>query len=225
MHRRNLRLLGVLLGMTAFLLLPKGSGHGLLTRGVLTLAFIECLYAISTNRRLFIIAAVLLLPGLISNWVDKFFPNPLLMGFSLFAQAAFLIYAAALLLGSVLSSNHRVSSDSILAAVNVYLILGVIWTFFYLMAFQSDPHAFRFANTLPEAPQRADQLTAHISQLAYYSFVTLSTLGYGDVTANASITRLLAVFEALCGQLYLVILMAGLVGRHTETKRNPNGEP
>ena len=46
----------------------------------------------------------------------------------------------------------------------------------------------------------------------YFSFVTLTTVGYGDITPSADITRLLACLEAICGQFYLGVLVAGMVG-------------
>ena len=88
----------------------------------------------------------------------------------------------------------------------VYLLLGGIWSFFYHLAAFTIPQAFHWIHGQPPgnptAPQRA---------LLYFSYITLTTTGYGDITPAAPLTRTLALFEALAGQLYLVITLARLV--------------
>jgi hypothetical protein len=61
------------------------------------------------------------------------------------------------------------------------------------------------------------------SQLIYYSFVTLTTVGYGDVTAASMIARSYSVLEAVIGQLYLTVLVAGLVGLHISQSTERKG--
>ena len=91
---------------------------------------------------------------------------------------------------------HRIAG-----AVAVYLLLGLIWTRLYQVVELASPGAFRVPDG--ESPNSAS--------LAYFSFVTLATLGYGDISPINIVARDLAVLEAIMGQLYLVILISRLV--------------
>lgn len=106
------------------------------------------------------------------------------------------------LLREVLASGP-VDSDRLYAAVSAYLLIGLAFASAYEAIAFWKPEAFRFSGTGFDA-----------DTLFYFSLVTLSTVGYGDVVPNMSETRVLAVSEAIAGQLYLAILMARLVGLH-----------
>ena len=96
-------------------------------------------------------------------------------------------------------SHHR-----ILGAVAVYLLLGLMWASAYALVHQLHPAAF--AGAVGETP---------VAQIwIYYSFVTLTTVGYGDITPVHPVARSLAIGEALTGQLYLAITLARLVALH-----------
>lgn len=97
-------------------------------------------------------------------------------------------------------------------AVAVYLLLGLEWTNFYELVFRLWPDAFHFT--------RFEQAAARPTHgLAYFSFVTLTTLGYGDITPLHPVARSLAVGEALVGQLYPAILIARLVSMEIASRR------
>ena len=88
------------------------------------------------------------------------------------------------------------------AAASGYLLLGWAWSGLYTWALHVDPTgSFRDPDQVSEA-----------GGLLYFSFVTLTTLGYGDIVPVSLATRMLVVLEAIVGQLYLVILVARLVG-------------
>ena len=102
---------------------------------------------------------------------------------------------------SVALRTGAVDLEKIAAAVSVYLFIGLIWRDLYSMVNLVIPGAYN---------------TAVLDQIdfLYYSFVTLSTLGYGDVLPVIGPTKALAYIEAIIGQLYLTILVARLVGLH-----------
>src|SRR5262249_49443482 len=105
-------------------------------------------------------------------------------------------------------------------AVAVYLLLGVIWSGCYRLVIHFDPAAF----SMPE-PITEDTVMA---KLVYFSFVTLTTVGYGDVTAVHPMARSLALLEALTGQLFPAVLIARLVGMeisHREASREESARP
>lgn len=102
--------------------------------------------------------------------------------------------------------EERVPLKRIAGAVSVYLLLGLIWARLYQVVELVSPGAFRVP--VGESPNSA--------ALTYFSFVTLATLGYGDIAPANIVARDLAVIEAIMGQLYLVILISRLVTEGVE---------
>ena len=114
---------------------------------------------------------------------------------------------------------RRVTAAHLSSAVFAYLLIGVVWTFLYLLVWIGADDSF------DGIPARAEFLVGDGSvgvgrlelrgqvteQLSYFSFVTLTTLGYGDVSPVGHVARSLATLEALIGQVYLTVLVAHLV--------------
>ncbi len=105
--------------------------------------------------------------------------------------------------------RYRVNHEVIFAAICVYLILGILWSFAYDILDIVQPHSF---SGLTNDHQRKDDLY-------YFSYVTLATLGYGDIVPLTRPARSLAIVEAVTGQLYLAILISRLVGMHVAQLR------
>jgi hypothetical protein len=99
--------------------------------------------------------------------------------------------------------------DAIFGAVCGYLLLGIIWALVYSAVETASPGSFTSA-TSSKTEMVAGRLDRGV--LSYYSFITLATVGYGDVTPSTPLARTLAWIEAITGQFYLAILVAGLVG-------------
>lgn len=97
-----------------------------------------------------------------------------------------------------------IDDNKIVGAICIYLLLGMIWTIMYLLIAQAVPDAF---NGLQQAPWYDN-----FSELSYYSFVTLTTLGYGDISPKLPVPKFLAYMEAVVGVLYIAILVASLIG-------------
>jgi hypothetical protein len=89
-----------------------------------------------------------------------------------------------------------------MCAVCVYFFIGLMWSFVFSVLESLQPGSFRFGQGL----------TANVKNFIYYSFVTQTTLGYGDITPVTPPARNLSVLEAIIGQLYLAVLIARLVG-------------
>ena len=107
-------------------------------------------------------------------------------------------------------TQRRVNSNTIFAAVSVYLLIGIVFgTVFSWMAYV-DPAIF----DPPQSVETGD------SSLFYYSFVTLTTLGFGDISPVSEGARALTVIEALLGQVYLVVLIARLVAMHIARRQS-----
>ena len=125
------------------------------------------------------------------------------------------IVSVAVLAAMVLLQVFRagpITGYRIQGSIAAYLLLGLTWTEIYDLIYVAVPHAFRFADA-------ADEISRHRHDLLYYSFVTLTTMGYGDIVPAHPIARSLAVAEALVGQLYPAILIARLVSMQIESRR------
>lgn len=116
-------------------------------------------------------------------------------------------------LGSVLR-QREVTRETISMSISVYLLLGLNWALLYAVIFQLQPHAFRFGESpLPIRGSSPDPLHV-LPAFIYFSLITLTTIGYGDITPLTLQARYAALAEGLTGQLYLAILVARLVGMY-----------
>lgn len=100
--------------------------------------------------------------------------------------------------------KNEVTFDLIMAAACAYILLGMLWAYAYYFVESFHPNSFRVA----ENP--VDDLW----NFYYYSFVTLTSVGYGDIVAITKSARALSILEAIMGQLYLAIMISWLVGQH-----------
>lgn len=115
---------------------------------------------------------------------------------------AFLALVIVVLVKSIFS-GYRMTSDKLYAAISSYLLIGLFWTIVYFFIEDLDPSAF--GRVMP-------QWSGSVSELIYFSFTTLSTLGYGDITPKTPFTQTAAYLEAVMGQLFVAILIARMVG-------------
>jgi len=208
MRERYVHLLIALLLM--FVLYPLAMETGLARwfRVVMMLVLAASAYAVSRRRRVLVIALALGLPALAAQASAIALP-----GRDTFIVAAclgflFLIFVTVVILGSVLSPG-KVTRDKIAGAICVYLLLGMVWAFVYTLLGHTQPGAFRIPEEVMLGMGQGSQYT-----FFYYSFVTLTTLGYGDITPTTPFAQTLAWLEATIGQLYMAILIARLVGLH-----------
>jgi len=104
---------------------------------------------------------------------------------------------------------RKVTFNVLMAGISTYLLIGLAWTMFYLIVWGLMPDAFSGAVTAT-----ADA-GVHTRELLYYSFVSLTTVGYGDITAVSPLARALSVLEVLSGVLYLGVLVARLVSMYS----------
>lgn len=198
------------------LLQPFVEGHHA-TEGILgvfySVVLLAAVYAVSDRRSHWVVALVLGMPGLIefglfTGGVDF----PLLDRYGSVHMIPFHLYTTWLLLRSTLEAK-RVTRDTICSAICVYLLIGMTWSLFYglLVAFQ--PGAFHM--TIPIEGRTTPDWT----DLLYYSFVTLLTVGYGDITPATRHARSLSILEALVGILFIAVLISRLVSMY-----RPRGE-
>ena len=171
---------------------------------LLTFILLSGAYAISNKYYISIIAALLALPMLVSIWFAYFIDIPLLS----FIGCCFGIFFFTYIIFHILSfifRAHHVTLNVIYGAVLVYLLIGFMWVFFYALLNKIEPESFYIGKS-----SMRDQRFI----LVYYSFVTLTTLGYGDITPLSSPASSFSILEAIVGQIYMTVLIARLVGIH-----------
>ena len=127
----------------------------------------------------------------------------------LFELILFYCWATWLAAKQVLFSGP-IDGHKIVGAICIYLLMGLIWALLYLFIAQTIPDAFNGLEQLVWYDNFAD--------VAYFSFVTLTTLGYGDISPIIPIARFLVYMEAIVGVFYMAILVASLIGIRTSAK-------
>lgn len=128
---------------------------------------------------------------------------------SLICSFLFLLIVISISLQQMLHSD-QVNLHNVAGAICVYLLLGIIWAQVYYFVNIIMPGSFKGNLSLDIHMQSFD--------FVYYSFVTLSTLGYGEIVPLSATARSLAYMEAIFGQFYIAILVAGLVSIHITNK-------
>jgi Ion channel len=202
--------------LTAILLLlvtqPAFSGH-VYAESVATitisLVLLAALYAFRSTRSYFVVALILLFPAMGCRLVLLFTFNPTLELVGAISSCMFLAVTVVTLV-SRLFSVRSVTLDMISAAICAYLLMGV--TFAYAFAIVELQHPGSFSAALLQRPtNRIAPLLASFHSLLYYSFVCLTTTGFGDISPISEGARSLSVMEAVFGQLFIATLIARLV--------------
>lgn len=102
--------------------------------------------------------------------------------------------------------SPRVTLDTIFAAIVAYQLAALAFAVLYHLIVAFAPHSFAFPQNVP-----GDEREGLMVQLIYFSFVTIATLGYGDIVPRAPLTQMIASVEATLGQFYIAVVIAWLV--------------
>jgi len=160
--------------------------------------------AVGHRRRTLVIATVLLMPALAGKWLNHFSPDKVPAPWYLAATILCLAFVVIQLFRYILRAPD-VDSEVLCAAVGTYLMLGLLWAFAYKFVNHLAPDSFIYTSG-PASGHSMKGFTA-----IYYSFCTLSTVGYGDIVPGTNVVRMLASVESITGVFYGTILVARLV--------------
>jgi hypothetical protein len=162
---------------------------------------------------------IVLLQGTLLLVPNSLAKNTQLLGCAAYlAAVVFLSFTVVMLVRSLVKAPI-VTWDTVIGAFSGYVLIGVVWTQLYCAIDLVNRQAFSLAGQ-PLA-EDLTRLQRH-ALLEYFSFSTLSTVGFGDLVPVSQTARGLATFEAICGQFYLAVLVAGLIGiRTTVPKSDP----
>ena len=166
------------------------------------------------GQRLRVATVALVVPTLISHWIDHLSDSSIHRIVGLGLATVFLAFLTLVIMFAVFR-DESVTFDTIFGAVCAYLLLGVTWGTAYALLVVISPDSLSVSAGLAHASGWGEPISAFTPVLQYYSFTTLATLGYGDVSPLSPGARALSVMEGLAGQLYLAVLVARLVGIHT----------
>ena len=165
---------------------------------------LSSIYAVSYRKYATIIAVFLALPVLIISWSSHFVDIPWHQYGKDFFGILFFLFIICIIL-SYIFRQDEVTREILFAGIVVYLILGLMWSYIFQFIETFHPGSFLL-------PQGQD--TDFHGIFSYYSFVTLTTLGYGDITPVTPPARSLSIVEAITGQMYVAVLIARLMGTH-----------
>jgi len=171
-------------------------------------------YAASRKTYIAITSASLALPMLVSIWLSRFVDMPSLVFVGDCFVIAFLAFLVVVIL-SFIFSEREVTINVIYASIVVYLLIAIMWAFVYSVLESIHPGSFATGEGQIEEGRRL---------YIYYSFVTITTLGYGDITPTTDLASTFSFLEAVTGQLYIAILIARLVGIHIAQSMNKKAE-
>lgn len=183
-----------------------------LLEGVFLTAVMICgVLAVGGRRAALMLVAFLAVPAVGARWLNHFWPEVVPLGVSHLLGVLVLAVVIFQLLRFILRAP-RVNSEVLSAGVATYLVLALAWMMLYLFAAAVVPNAFVVADSV-SASKTLDGFNA-----MYFSFITLCTVGYGDIVPGTPVVRMLAVLESITGVLYMSVLIARLVSMYTVEK-------
>jgi voltage-gated potassium channel len=186
-------------------------GGDLVVAILLSLVLLAAVLAVADRKAVFFIALLLAIPAIAGRWISYFWPDLVSRPVFLTAGLVLIVFVVANLLRFILRAPS-VTLEVLCASISAYLMLGLMWTVAYWLVDQLTPGgAFSF-NT------NAGKQSMNGFNAFYFSFITLSTVGYGDITPLSRIARWLAALEAMTGLLYVAVLIARLVSLYSTPK-------
>jgi hypothetical protein len=203
-------LLGGLL--VALLVAPLTAEHlpgiaGLILTGTLLIAILS----LAASKRMYMAAWSLVAAKIVLDVVGYVEPSAGIHIAETVVMFAFFVLATAFSFKRVLEGD-LVDMNRIAGGISIYMLIGLIWASLYFFLSLVDPQAFNGVSDF-----RTDDvqlLRSTYMDLLYYSYVTLSTLGYGEITPASRAAQSFAYLEAICGVMYIAVLVSALVGSY-----------
>ncbi|MBV8142371.1 MAG: two pore domain potassium channel family protein [Verrucomicrobia bacterium] len=174
---------------------------------LITLLLLFAVLSIAGGRRA-LVGIVLVAPAAIGEWMNYWRPDLLIYVVTRGAGLLFIGFVVIQLLRFIVYAP-RVDSEVLCAAVAAYLLSGFAWSLAYALLDRLDPNSFVFTLST-KSSQSMNGFTG-----LYFSFITLSTVGYGDIIPVSELARMLAIVEAMFGMFYMALLISRLVSLYS----------
>jgi len=170
-----------------------------------SLIFFSAIFTLNTNRKAMFTIAVI---AFLTEWISELINMPILNYLSLIVNILFFQIIVIKLIIQIAKSK-KADASTILEAINVYLLMGLMFTSWVAIAMLFDPGAFSFTIENPNT-----------REYTYFTFVTMTTLGYGDVLPIHSWAKSMAILFSSSGQIYLAVIIAMLVGKYAGSQKD-----
>ncbi len=170
--------------------------------------FLVAMYLVGQEKGRVKLAAFLAVPMILSLWAHYFFDSAHIV---LLGRVCGIVFFAIAIYhcGRFIAQSPQVTQDVIIAAVVVYLLMALMWSSAYALLEFHQPGSFVYQEGMASDSRPF---------FLYYSFVTLTTLGFGDITPLTAKAKSFTILQAVIGQVYLVVVLAWLVGMHVSRK-------
>ena len=198
----------LILSPLAQMLFPQSAS--IIVNFTFTITIVIGVWSLIDDRKWFLFGLGLAAFSLFLALLEFFYTSQFIYIASLLVLLFFLINSLVLAIKHVMFSG-KIDANKIVGSVTIYLLIGIIWALLYGLV-----------EVLIEGSFSGNLLNVGGSRfwdLIYFSFVTLTTLGYGDILPMNSYARTLAYIEAIAGQFYIAILVASLVGAHLSDRQ------
>ena len=201
---------------------------GLTVALLFDLMLLSAVNAVAQTRKTMVVAISIAVPAALFSVLTILFPSSVMILVINNVLAVIFITLAIVLVLDFLFRTYRVDANMICASLCIYLLIGVGWaslyslcevfhrnSFVYVYTEQLEQDSIRMSDELEDKQEAKMVFRGEKSLIPiYYSFVTLTTLGYGDMVPLSPPAKILAILEAVVGQIYLTVLVARLVGLH-----------
>lgn len=174
----------------------------------LTIVLLFAVMAVGNSHRVLVWAIVLVIPALAARWAYHARPDVISEAASLIPALLFVMFVIVHMFGFIFRAP-RVDSEVLCAGIAGYLLLALLWSFAYTLAAGLAPDSFVFT---------AGSAYGHVMKgftALYFSFVTLCTVGYGDIVPVSEVARSLAMMEAAVGVFYIATVISRLVALYS----------
>jgi len=188
--------------------------HGQIVSSVLlTVVLVNAALAMGNGQWTRVAARSLLLLALVTRWLAQWRPG--LLPPEIFPATALLFigFVFVSVFGSILRAPE-VNSETLCAGVGGYLLLGLFWAFSYTLLASLSPDAFAVASRPAWPRSEMKGFTA-----IFFSYVTLSSVGSGDIVPVSPVAQMLSMIEAMVGAFYMAVMIARLVALHSSKKQ------
>lgn len=195
----------VMLNLFFVPLIPLSLHHNIYSL-LFTAIFITGTQLISKNRKGILTLAIL---AISMTWISDAMNLELIMGISKGINIVLFIFIVLDLVKQV-SRAKMVTPKVIMEAINGYLLIGLVFSIVVAMLMSINPGSFSFDRINPQPVTNGYPL----SQFIYYTFITMATVGYGDVVPLTPLARSTSILISVTGQLYIAVVIAVLVGKY-----------
>lgn len=178
-------------------------------RTVLSIVVLSGLYAAEFSRKIFRILFPMGMFVIASLILSMFFPDSTKISIVAFSLFTMFIGVVTLALIFHIGSATEVERSTIVCAINSYILIGLTATLLFTILDLFIPQSFL----------NMEAAEGSFSSFVYFAFVTVTTLGYGDILPVTPLAKSLSTFFAVLGQLYLVIVIAIIIGKYLNSKK------